>query len=202
VIVLWRPKECPPADFAQWRHGWTSQAGELKEEVVERPLSDDELRRSWDRLNVTPGRRVVWLRPEFIPLPNFETELEFYYSAKFRIVVQQHGQLCPGLVVFRLQGPTPYTLPPAGQIDMWQWLARRDSTGAVYRVPQTWLKTDLMATRSRLGDLVVSPWDQAMAGPRWSALGPDQLPRWRESVAQWVRWISRRLSSPTPVPQP
>lgn len=211
MILLWRPANIFDCDFGQWRHGWTQLAARMKEAVVERPWRPDEIQRAWDRINITPGRYVIWVRPEFIPLPAFADELDVYRNEgqllitlqKYRGVFElRHKMPCqwepdgvsPHLVVFQLTGQQDRTLPAFSKIEVWKWLTKRRSW--VLPLKQRWMEIGgAAATRSILGDTFVSPWEPDTAGTlvtgasRWWS-PPAQLHAWREQVQAWIRLTS------------
>lgn len=211
MITVWKPANMFDCDFSQYRHGWTGLAAKMRETVVEKPWRPDEIQRAWDNINVTPGRFVIWVRPEFIPLPAFADELDVYRDENQLIIVQQRYRgvfqlrqkmpsewtpdgVSPHLVVFQMTGQQKCKLPLFSKCEAWKWLSKKRSW--VLPLKQRWLDLGgAAATRSVLGDTFVSPWEPDTAGTLvtgdsrwWSPV--SQLHAWREQVQAWQKLTS------------
>jgi hypothetical protein len=91
MILIWKPREIARRDFLQYKHCWARLARKWGEEVVSADLTDSEQNSWWDRVNSTPGRFVIWVRPEFVPLPAFSDEVDVYREEGQLIILLDLG---------------------------------------------------------------------------------------------------------------
>jgi len=212
MILVWRPHGIAQRDFRQYVHNWERFTHAAGEEVVTDQLSDRQQNLQWDRVNITPGRRVVWVRPEFIPYPSFFDELDLYqedaqlvvvlraYDGLFNLgkdkpALWEPGSVSHSFAAFQLGGQRRWTLPPSSKVEPWEWLAKTARSN-VYRLPQTYSgnRERGACSRSVLGEVVMSPWGPrsfgrlTTGGANW--VDPErQLRTWRGMVDGWERFI-------------
>lgn len=209
MIIVWRPRGIADRDFRRYVHCWERSA---EAEVVVDELCDRQQALWWDRVNTIPGRRVVWVQPEFIPFPSLADELDLYQEEEQLVVVLQTyaalfnlGQDRPArwepdgvshaFVAFQLGGQRRWTLPRSAKADPWKWLAK-NQRAHTYRLPQTYSGNASRGacSRSVLGEVVMSPWGGrgfgrlTTGGANW--VDPKrQLETWRGMVEAWERFV-------------
>ena len=147
MIVCFRPGGMRRDWFARYCHLWMKQAGIRKEALIQRELTDWDIAEAWDRINMTPGRAVVWTTPAFIPHQSFFEELDYFLSEGRRIVALRDytatfqpradrpykwepDQLEQFPLVFQLAGQKVLELPVSSALKQgpWHWLGLTANT--------------------------------------------------------------------------
>jgi hypothetical protein len=213
VILVWKPRDISNRDFRQYVHTWERFAHASGEEVTTDTLTDRQQNLQWDRVNITPGRRILWVHPEFIPWPSLFDELNLYQEDEQLIVTLQSygalfnlgqdkpaewepdGRVSDAFAAFQLGGQRRWTLPPSSKVEPWGWLANTKRSN-VYRLPQRYSGNKEIGPRttSVLGQVVMSPWGGrsfgrlTTGGAHW--LEPRrQLESWRYELESWGRFV-------------
>ena len=215
MIVCFRPQGFRRDWFARYCHLWTKQAGLHRDAVVQQELTDESLRQAWDRVNITPGRAVIWVDPTFGPHQSFFEELDYFLREKFRVVVQRRyegtfqpkgdvpvrwGQqgIAPFPLIFQLAGQRALTLPvhsllPKGHL---HWLSLTEHR-FVARVEQYFCGTrELPLMRSVLGTSYPKFWGEGdycqhgrlVFGESRHILKRRLRNSWLQRIDAWEAW--------------
>jgi len=169
MILLWRPRSIATSTWRRYSRLWFRFAASTGEAVQTRDISAQALRQEWDRVNITPGRMVAWVKPTFIPTPEFFDELDHYLDEGYRVVAQTlDGQLDQNLLVFQLAGQTELALPTSGETEPEAYLMR--DARHILRLPLT--------------TIINGPHRVSALGAVFSTCSPA----WELYLEGWARW--------------
>jgi hypothetical protein len=220
MITVLRPSGIGTYQLRQYCHHVAKLAELDKEAIQVRPLSGWDIRSEWDRVNVTPGRLVAWLTPNFLPRRNFFQELDYLRTEECLVVTLrqydalyqpgadlpalQPSGLCPFPLIFQLTGQNKIQLPPYSRLIRGHlpWL-QKAARPTVVTLDQYFMGSgDCPVLRSALGDLLPDCWSgstgvfgRVISGGQKTFEKDTVRQYWNERMESRELWLSSMSSS-------
>lgn len=218
MFLLWRTPGICETDWLAWTNAAHKLAMRCRDTAIAVPYNEFNIQQQLSRVNSTPGQRVVWLSPHFLPSPGFETELDSLRRDDILIVgvreyrgVFNPGQDKPALweeqprvlpfpLVFQLAGQTKVTLPNLTIDRLREWVTAKKRQKFCYVLPAQYIGrcTPGPIVRSRIGDVYADCWDGATGATGQFLTGGAALfsrRHLREEWAQQVEYVTRWLTT-------